>query len=310
MSMMKIEPVAALICTLLWLSACSPQPSQTETRRVTEGDAIADAPPCTPVSDQQRPRVDAALRVLMEFHDYDDVYDGAMMFFGRRRSLEDQEPFCLDEALKRDITTATLAAKTWDRGLAGIAKLELARQLGPRDGRIVRYVAQTAFYGQPVADIGFSDLRPQARSVLASFGVAAAPWREAALGSMDAKTSLGTTSAQVAAASRQPAAVTAVADLLAQELSRAHGVIGREHAKRLVELAYGLGAAGEAARPHIKLLTRLLDRKVQSSAPPFGVIERSPSEVCRAIAWVGGPEADRTLASAKCAERPWPLLPQ
>lgn len=299
----------ALVGCLLLLGACSLPAAKDDGQSATDAYAVADEDTCTPVSPQQRPRVAAALQVLNTFHDYDAVYEGAMEFFGYRRSLEDPEPFCLDEDLKREITAATLNAKAWERGLAGSAKLNLARQLGPRDERIVRYVARTAFHDRPVADIAFADVRPHARSVLASFGVAALPWRDEALATMNAKDSLGTSSAQVAAASRDGRTLAAVARLLETELGDGAGVIRRQRANRTVELAYALGAAGEAARPYTGLLVRLLGRQVEDAAPPFGIIERAPSEVCRALVRIGGSEAERAIRSRPCAERPWSLIP-
>jgi len=118
---------------------------------------------------------------------------------------------------------------------------------------------------------------------------------------MNASDALGTSAAQVAAASKDAAAVSAVADLLRRSLSKyPAGAIPREPAQRLIEMAYALGAAGEAGRPYVGLLSELLSRDIQSFAPPFGVIERSPSEVCWALQMVEGKEAKALINGPRC----------
>ena len=73
-------------------------------------------------------------------------------------------------------------------------------------------------------------------------------------------------------------------------------------------MGHALGAAGEAARPYVPLLKETLSRQVKSLAPPFGVIERQPNEVCRALKNIGGDEAEAILATKQC-KPPWPMLP-
>ena len=216
---------------------------------------------------------------------------------------------CLSDEFKQRVADATLNAGAWDYGLAGSARLRLAGQLGGRDPKIVEDVAEVAFYPDPVAGVASSDIRPEARSVLASFGQIAAPWREPAMKLMHARDSLGTSAAQVAAASRDPEAVRAVADMLHRELQDVgRKPIARKRAGQLVELAYALGAAGHVARPYIGTLVELLARDIESAAPPFGIIERPPNEVCRAIQQIGGEEAEKALTGERC-EEPWSLSP-
>jgi len=199
---------------------------------------------------EQEARAAVALDVLRRFRHHDSIYDGAMDFFGTARDLRADHPFCIPELMKQEIVQATLKAEVWKHGLAGHTRLQLARQLGPRDPAIVEDVAQVAFNTYLMSDIAYKDTRSEARSVLASFGEAARPWKDQALAAMSDRDALGTAAAQVAAASKDPQAVAAVARLLSQSLeAERRSTIRRPRASRVVELAYGLGAAGEAARP-------------------------------------------------------------
>lgn len=267
--------------------------------------AVAMVETCRAPTEAERDRAELALRVLQSFPRQDEIFEAALGRFG----YGDGEAVCLTEESKQRLAAATLAAGAWDYGLAGSVRLAVAHQLGGRDAKIIEDVARVAFYDGPIADGFSSDIRPEARSVLASFGGAAAPWRDRAMELMNARDSLGTSAAQVAAASGDPGAIAAVARLLREALRREPGkAIPRERARQLVELAYALGAARGAARLYVALLTELLARDVESFAPPFGVIERPPSELCRALRRIGGEEAERALRSPRC-KPPWFLLP-
>jgi hypothetical protein len=256
------------------------------------------------MSREESDRAELALQVIEKFPKHYEIYDSAMAVFGKY-----DEGSCFPEPMKNRLAEATLRAGVWGYGWPGLTRLAVAQQLGPRDPKIIEDVARAAFHSAPLDHQGSTDIRPHARAVLASFGAAAAPWREPALKLMNSEDSLGTGAAQVAAASRDPAAVSAVAGLLSQGLKAGPGkVIKRERAQRLVELGYALGAAGETAQPWVGSLIELLNRDVESLAPPFGVIERPPNEICRALNRIGGIPAQQALQSERC-KRPWFLLP-
>lgn len=288
------------------VSACTGSAQQVEDwKEPSRATAVAIDERCRPMTMAESNRAELALRVLQSFRRSEEMFDAAMGVF----AYHDGDKPCLPETLKQQIAQATLQAGVWDRGFAGSIRLALAQQLGGRDPKIVEDVVRAAFHTEPVDDRGFSDLRPEARSVLASFGRSAAPWRVEALRLMHARDVLGTSAAQVAAASGDPSAIEAVARLLREELrSETGATIERNRAKLLVELAYALGSAGEAARPWVGVLIELLNHDVESLAPPFGVIERPPNEVCRALRRIGGVEAERALQGERC-EEPWFLLP-
>lgn len=281
-----------------------------EWRRSTDATAIVENFACIPMTPTQAHRAELALEVLDNFPRSSPIFDGAMNVLGLPTISDDRaHAHCISEEMKQRVTGATLKSGAWDHGLAGLSDMMLARQLGPRDPKIVEHVAQSAFFSGPIPDAAFTDLRPEARSILASFGVAARPWKGVALNEMSDKDSLGTSAAQVAAASKDPSAVVAVADLLDHLLKSETGhVIPRERGKRAVELSYALGASSDAGRPYVGLLLELLRRDVQSLAPPFGLIERKPNEVCHALKQIGGAMAEQTLHGPEC-EPPLFLLP-
>jgi hypothetical protein len=270
----------------------------------TSNDAMAvigiDCSPLTPVQER---RAELALKVLETFPRYNPIYEGAMHVFAAPAELADDPSHasCIPEDMKQRVAVATVQSGVWERGRAGITRLRLARQLGPRDPIIVKDVVGIAFASEAVSDPAFTDLRPEARSILASFGAAARPWKAVALREMGDGNSLATSAAQVAAASGDADAVTAVAGILDRLLkSEAGHVIPREKARRAVELAYALAAAGDKGRAYVELLRELLGRDIESFALQFGVIERKPNEVCRALELVGGNVAGQVLRSPQC----------
>lgn len=306
---MKFGVIAAL--TALTLGACS-------SSLPSVGERPFKAPPlawplpltfeCHAMTAPQIERARVSLAIFRAFKPFDPVYRGAADWLSQEQEIGEAEPHCLPVALLKDATQATVETGEWDKQQLDIVPLRLARQLGPRNPKIIAYVARVAFAPAPLTDDIFSDIRPEARATLASFGSASRPWLETASHLMNSDTVLGTSAAQVAASSSDPKAVEAVAQLLRRQLEASSGVIPRERAQRVVELVYALGAAGEAARSYVPLLKETLGRQVQSLAPPFGVIERQPNEVCRALKSIGGDEAEAILATEQC-KPPWSMSP-
>lgn len=293
--------ISAVLAASLILPGCERPGAPAGELDLINANAILPAGPCAPMTPAQAQRADIVLSVLRDFPRHAPIYREAMGHFGRARDLGDEQPFCLDEPTRAQITQATLGSEAWDYGLPGLQLLYLARQLGPRDEAIVRHVADGAFRSTAIGEGPYADIRPMARSVLASFGTEAAPWRDQALEQMHARDTLGTSAAQVAAASQDSGAVAAVAELFEQTLSKTpDGVIPRQTAMRLSELAFAIGAAGEAGRPHVELLSKMLAREIESAAPPFGIIARTPTEVCWALDMVGGRKAEELLESERC----------
>lgn len=260
---------------------------------------------CEPMTAVDEQRAGLALEVMSNFPRHAPIFSGAMDVFGNPQNLGAKLPFCVSASLKDEVTKRTVTASAWNWGLPGLTRLALANELGPRDPSIVQDVASAAFLNRPIEEGPFSDIRPKARSVLASFGVAARPWREQSLSSMNGDDSLGTSAAQVAAASGDSEAIDQVAALFRETLDRvpAQGAVPVAKGERLVELAYALGAAGPQARSHVATLIRFLNRDVEHGSH-FGILELPPEEVCRVLEAIGGQEAIESARGPRCQTRP------
>lgn len=295
---------AAVIGVLyLLLGGCSdrPEPYSSELRAL---EFLPDQP-CVAMTPAQEHRAALALEVLSNFSRHASIYDGAIDVFGRPRDAEDFFPgeiYCVSEGDKDRIARLTVKADAW-RGLVGMSYLKLAFQLGPGDPVIVQAVGRHAFENRPIAEGVFADTRPLARSVLASFGTVARPWRDQALAQMSADDSLGTSAAQVAAASGDPEAIRQVADLLqkAVDAEPQDKAIGIKGGLRITELAFALGAAREQARPYAPMVIRLLNRDFTIGSH-FGALEMAPTSMCRVLSAIGGSDAEAAIRGPRCRE--------
>lgn len=97
---------------------------------------------------------------------------------------------------------------------------------------------------------------------------------------------MGTGAAQIAVSGGNPKALQIVERLMVEKLA----TLPKEQAvpwdarNRLYEMAYALAYGGAQAREHIAPLQDLMSRKVQSWAPPFGMLELSPRRMCDVLA--------------------------
>jgi len=163
-------------------------------------------------------------------------------------------------------------------GLRLIAKL-------PNPGEdLTKVVAESAFNGsfQQSELFPTHDIRPLARATLASLGLLARPYAEQAFAQISIDDPMGTGAAQVAVAGGHPNALQSVERLMDQQLAGLpKGKAIPWHVRnRLYEMAYALVFAGPQARDHVAPLRELMSRKVQSWAPPFGMVELPPRRMC------------------------------
>lgn len=296
----RINPSAALAIALATASCNAPSDDEPRIYQVGAKYALAD-PTCNPMTAADERRAQIALDVMGEFPRHASIYSGAMDVFGRPKNLGDRVRYCVSPELKDEVVRRTTAASAWDWGLPGLSRLALANELGPRDAAIVQDVARAAFLNRPIEEAPFSDIRPMARSILASFGSAAGPWRAEALSAMNADDQLGTSAAQVAGASGEPEAIDRVASLMKSAYGNAPptGPIASEQGQRLVELSLALGVAGEKAREHVPILVTFLGRDVLKGSH-FGMLELPPTDVCRALRAISGPEAMTAVNGPRC----------
>lgn len=292
---------AYVAAAALLVSGCTDPDGSKPATIVAGAVAALPDPKCRPMTAADRRRAELALQVMSDFPRSAPIFAGAMEVFGRPQNLDERLRYCVSSDLRDEVARRTTAASVWGWGLPGLTRLELARELGPRDPSIVQDVANAAFVGRPIEEPPFADIRPVARSVLASFGVAAKPWRQQALSAMNDQDALGTSAAQVAGASGDPEAVDRVGALFRKALRSAPTgeAVPVEKGERLVELSYALGVAGPQARNHVSALVEFLNRDVEKGSH-FGTLELPPKEVCRALQAIGGAEAMTAVRGARC----------
>ena len=292
---------AWIVAIMLATGSCSDATDEKPPVLLMDANYALPDPTCEPMTAADERRADLALQVMTDFPRHASIYTGAMDVFGHPQNLDDAVRYCVSSDLKDEVVTRTMAAEAWSWGLLGLSRLALANELGPRDPSIVHAVARAAFWNSPIDEGPFSDIRPKARSVLASFGVAAAPWKRQALSAMNAKDSMGTSAAQVAGASGDPDAINQVAALFQRTLENApsEGAIPAEAGNRLIELSLAMGVAGPQARSHVPVLITFLNRDVVKGSH-FGLLEVPPKDVCRVLKAIGGPLAMQAVEGPRC----------
>lgn len=159
---------------------------------------------------------------------------------------------------------------------------------------IVAGVAAVAFNKTPQESGIFPrrDIRPYARTVLASFGQRALPYLEQAEREVGGNSPMATGAAQVMAASGNAGAMEKIEKLIQDTLSQypPDKVIPRQTKFRLYELSYGIFFGEDAVR-YAHLIEAVMSRKVESAAHPFGLIEHYPKQLCPLLERIKGADA-------------------
>jgi hypothetical protein len=220
-------------------------------------------------------------------------------------SGDDKSLPCSPVELYDAVARAAIKANVFGRPFLFEDPISLAEQLGPRDPQIVDAIARTAFNKSLIPEDKFrADLRPYARLVLAEFGPYASKWAEQAMAQVSADNQLGTGAAQIAVAGGEPRALPEVKRLMTQILAATpeDKPIPYLSSHRAYELGYALGMAGQDAQSYSGPLINLLDRKVESWAPPFGMLERSPTPMCVVAEHIGGSVASAARSKTFCME--------
>lgn len=166
--------------------------------------------------------------------------------------------------------------------------LQLIAKLPNPSEDLARLVAESAFNDsiQQSEVFRFRDIRPLARATLAGLGKHALPYATQAFEQISIKDSMGTGAAQIAVAGGHPMALHAVESAMANKLATlAEGrTVPWEIRNRLYEMAYALAYGGMRAKQHVAPLRDLMSRKVESWAPPFGMVELPPRRMCHVLA--------------------------
>lgn len=167
-------------------------------------------------------------------------------------------------------------------------QLELIARLPDPNKDLAEVVAASAFNDTVQQSDRFPnrDIRPLARATLAGLGPLARPYANMAFEQITIEDSMGTGAAQVAVAGEHPTALQTIEKLMADKLATLpkDRAVPRDARNRLYEMAYALAFGGAQAKQHVAPLQDLMNRKVQSWAPPFGMIERPPRRMCRVLA--------------------------
>ena len=260
------------------------------------------------MNDEERAQQDLALKVFAAFPKISTMSIAALRHFSRdqfRQTGKTSIRLCPPIDLYPAITERALAEDDFSPAYLHADEVRLARALGPRDPRIVDAVARTAFHPRVIETEypeSKQDVRFLARVTLAEFGSASAQWSEKAFSEISADDALGTSAAQIAIATDHQGALEKVSGLLQLILQQnPTDPIPIRSRDRFYELAYALANAGAKARPFAAPVVNVVDRKVESWAPPFfGILSITPSPMCRVLELVGGPESERVLSQEPC----------
>lgn len=236
---------------------------------------------------------------------------GEMGKFGRISSLDIGAHRFLSAGIYRNTDKTSVAicapARIYERASEAITKykgfagrleeyqLKLASKLPNPSSYIVEAVANSAFNDTPQESEFFKqkDIRPYARSVLAGFNGQLSAYGNQAYQQISSHDSLGTGAAQVAVASGYSDTLPRVEGLMKELLSSVpkDEVITWKTRNRLYELAYAINFAGKNSRQYTAPIKDLMSRKVQSWAPPFGMLELNPKRMCRVLENIEGKAA-------------------
>jgi hypothetical protein len=151
------------------------------------------------------------------------------------------------------------------------------------------------------------DIRPLARSTLATLGPLARPYADRAYTQISIEDSMGTGAAQIAVAGGHPNALPTVERLMAEKLAglSKKQVVPWDVGHRLYEMGYALAFGGLQAKEYVAPLRDLMHREVQKWAPPFGMLELPPRPMCEVLARIMQvPVADLEFKYCSDPDRP------
>jgi hypothetical protein len=252
---------------------------------------------CVPANDRERLLFGTAASVIELFNENDaNMLDiGAQKFLAQttyRREGSDHIAVCTPPDTMKRVSQAFTLRNGFGKFRLVEYQLELAAKLNEPSVHIVDAVAASAFNANVQASEiwGFRDIRPFARTVLGSFGLRAAKHGQVAYEQMSLDTSMGTGAAQVAAAAAHPQALPKIEKMMNEILSSVplNRAISREARNRFYELSWAIYYAGDAGKQHTKPIHKMMQRKVESWAPPFGMIVLPPKRLCNLLVHIEG----------------------
>lgn len=206
---------------------------------------------------------------------------------------------CLISVEQKAKMVQALTADTWLQETTKLDLLPVLKILAGMDSRVEDKLVRIAFDPderiEEIPTISEADIRERARVILADLPSAAQYEKQArlAMGSSDAAQ---TSAARVAAAGASPEVLKRIEVMLTELLSASPDPIDYVTKARIFELGYALSVAGPSAQPYSQPLIEIMDRKVESFAPPFGMLSLDPYPICDVAQAIGG-ELKRVASS-------------
>jgi hypothetical protein len=295
--------LAAVLTALYLTAACDHKPT-------VQWQLAAAVPPnapsaCVSPNERERSLLELAVSAIEQSGEGNPNWldIGAQKYLARhqfRREGSHYIAVCTPAEVLRRVASAFEVRKGLGKGRLVEYQLELAFRLPTRSTNVVEAVGKSAFSSQVQESDIFKqrDIRPYARTVLASFGREAQAFQALAYEQMSMEDSMGTGAAQVAAATRHPGALPRIERMMEEALADVpvDGVVPRAVRDRLYELAWAIYFAGDAGKAHTKPIHLMMNRKVQSLAPPFGIVELRPKRLCNILAGIEGAESLKLYA--------------
>jgi len=294
-SPVKVRVVAALISGAT-LVACGSRPEPPTTMSMAlPGHLILAA--CEMPTERELKTLELAAEAI----ELDDQRISSSLTIGAKKLLGDGLLRALPQGSVRVCTPEAIMVRvgnalTESKGL-GVGRLveyeyALAAQLPNPSAVVIKQVGDAAFNDNMQSSEIFprEDIRPLARSTLAGFGERASAYRDIATMQMSGDTALGTGAAQVAAATKAPGAARRVVELFREQLLKApaRSAIPLDTRDRLLELAWAIYFSGDPDRTGLAAIKEVMARRVESRAPPFGILEVQPKRFCAVLSRLEG----------------------
>lgn len=298
--MRKVRAILGLVlCSWIGLTPLSAAVAATEKWEYADAFPPFRFGSCVAPTERER-AIFTLAAIAIELGDPDDTSwldIGAQKFLasGQSRAVNDRRmAVCEPDEILRRVSEAVATRQGFGKGRLVEYQLTLASKLPNPSPHIVEAVGQSAFSSQvqPSDTFRFRDIRPFARSVLAVFGVHAKSYGTIAYEQMSMATPMGTGAAQVAAAVRHPNALLRINRMIEEALAAvpAGMAIPRNTRDRLYELAWAIYFSGDEGKKYTAPIHKIMERKVETWAPPFGMVEGRPKRLCRVLAKIEGDE--------------------
>lgn len=268
-----------------------------------EGNAGAD---CVEPNDDERKAIELAVSTLEVTGKNRDILwldIGARKFLSGglfRHSIQKPQKICIESQIYQHVSDIITESKGFNRGRLVEYELELAAKFPKPSQYVVDAIANSAFEKTPQQSEIFTnkDIRPMARSVLAGFGDNAVKYSDRAFEEMSADDSMGTGAAQIAVATGHKDALAKVSEMMMKKINTVpeNGLISWNDRNRLYELSYAILLAGKEAINYTAPIKALMKRKVQSWAPPFGMLELNPKRMCNILKKIEGEQSIQSYA--------------